>query len=216
MSLNNKLRISLFREDGYINVTKLCKAGNKQFRHWNAINKTRSFLKILQDELKGEILIKFQTGYGATQGTWAHPYVAINIAQWISPLFSVYVSKWILEWKDIKKENSLKFQSVIESIDDSYNTNQREKEVVAFLLENTINASVEVKTEYGYIDILTEFEIIEVKLASKWKHAIGQIIVYSQEYPEHKKRIHLFDVDTSICIKSIKKVCDSLGIILTF
>jgi hypothetical protein len=29
--------------------------------------------------------------------TWAHPQVAINIAQWISPEFDVLVSKWVYE-----------------------------------------------------------------------------------------------------------------------
>lgn len=31
------------------------------------------------------------------RATWAHPQVAINAAQWISPEFDYYVSKWILE-----------------------------------------------------------------------------------------------------------------------
>ena len=33
-------------EDGYINVTNLCKAGNKQFKHWKCLEKTM-VLKIL-------------------------------------------------------------------------------------------------------------------------------------------------------------------------
>lgn len=32
------------------------------------------------------------------QGTWVHPRVAINLAQWASPKFAVLVSKWVLEW----------------------------------------------------------------------------------------------------------------------
>ena len=32
------------------------------------------------------------------QGTWVHPYVAINLGQWLSPKFSVQVSKWVFEW----------------------------------------------------------------------------------------------------------------------
>ena len=32
------------------------------------------------------------------QGTWVHPQVAINLAQWLSPKFAVLVSKWVFEW----------------------------------------------------------------------------------------------------------------------
>ena len=36
-------------------------------------------------------------GNNNTSETWAHPQVAINIAQWISPEFDVLVSKWVYE-----------------------------------------------------------------------------------------------------------------------
>ena len=86
-------------EDGYINVTNLCKAGNKQFKHWKCLEKTRAFLRVLSNEvgITTSLLIKYKTGYGSEQGTWVHPQVAINIAQWISPQFDVKVSGWVYE-----------------------------------------------------------------------------------------------------------------------
>ena len=86
-------------EDGYINVTNLCKAGNKQFKAWNRLEKTRAFLRVLSNEvlISTSLLIKYKTGYGSEQGTWVHPQVAINIAQWISPSFDVKVSGWVYE-----------------------------------------------------------------------------------------------------------------------
>jgi DNA-binding transcriptional MocR family regulator len=50
----------------------------------------------------------------------------------------------------------------------------------------------EVSTPAGRIDLLTEDEIIEIKRINDWKAALGQILVYSAFYPEHRKRIHLF------------------------
>lgn len=37
-------------------------------------------------------------GTPSLQGTWVHPYVAINLAQWADPNFAVQVSMWIVEW----------------------------------------------------------------------------------------------------------------------
>lgn len=32
------------------------------------------------------------------QGTWVHPLMAINLSEWLSPNFSVIVSRWVLDW----------------------------------------------------------------------------------------------------------------------
>ena len=42
-------------------------------------------------------LLKQEQGGNGERHTWAHPQVAINIAQWISPEFDVLVSKWVYE-----------------------------------------------------------------------------------------------------------------------
>ena len=88
------------RDDGYINVTNLCKAGNKEFKAWNRTEKTQSFLKALSRSvnINTDLLIQSITGgKNEDRKTWVHPYVAINIAQWISPQFDVKVSSWIYE-----------------------------------------------------------------------------------------------------------------------
>jgi hypothetical protein len=90
-------------EDGYINVTNLCKAGGKLFKNWKKTQKTKAFLQVLNSVVPFGTteLIKLGTGSknikNSTQGTWVHPQVAINIAQWISPQFDVKVSGWVYE-----------------------------------------------------------------------------------------------------------------------
>ena len=37
-------------------------------------------------------------GHPEEQGTWVHPYVATDLAQWISAKFRVRVNKWVAEW----------------------------------------------------------------------------------------------------------------------
>lgn len=59
-------------------------------------------------------------------------------------------------------------------------------------LQSQLGKLTEVKTPAGRIDLLTETEIIEVKWIGEWKSGLGQILVYSAFYPEHKRRLHLF------------------------
>ena len=87
------------QEDGYINVTNLCKAGNKKFYGWHRLDKTKAFLRLLSEsaQICADSLIKYNTAYGSERATWVHPLVAINIAQWISPAFDLKVSGWVYE-----------------------------------------------------------------------------------------------------------------------
>jgi hypothetical protein len=93
-----------YREtDGFINITNLCKAGGKEFKSWNRLDKTKRFLDVLSSEVKIHTSELLKVGTGSKNGTnitsetWAHPQIAINIAQWISPEFDVLVSKWVYE-----------------------------------------------------------------------------------------------------------------------
>ena len=99
LDLGNGFIIENRLEDGYINVTSLCKAGKKQFKSWNRLDKTKAFLQVLSSTVKIHTveLIKMNTGGNGERHTWVHPQVAINIAQWISPEFDVKVSAWIYE-----------------------------------------------------------------------------------------------------------------------
>jgi hypothetical protein len=86
-------------EDNYINVTNLCKAGGKEFKAWNRLERTKAFLQVLSSSVLIHTveLIKYNIGGNGERHTWVHPQVAINIAQWISPHFDVKVSSWVYE-----------------------------------------------------------------------------------------------------------------------
>ena len=96
----NNYNLIYRKKDGFVDVTNLCKAGGKQYGDWNRLGKTKEFLKVLSNETGILISELIQVVYGGNykfQGTWTHPQVAINIAQWISPEFDVQVSKWIYQ-----------------------------------------------------------------------------------------------------------------------
>ena len=215
---DGKKFIISFRDDGYVNATELCKAGKKKFSHWNTLEKTQAFLNILSTHTKisADKLIDVKKG-GNIQGSWVHPRVLTNIAQWISPEFDVLVTEWVEEWKALKLENTKKYIDAIENIDDTYSKSSKEEEEVRDRLSAKLGGEIEVETKYGFIDIVTDTEIIEVKKASSYKHAVGQILFYSNDkrFVKHNKRIHLFNVKDSIDIDEISKLCVKYDIIIT-
>lgn len=87
--------------DGYFNATAMCKASGKLMGDYLRLSATKAFL----DELSSDtgipisgLVQSIKGGVAHLQGTWVHPQVAINLAQWLSPKFAVLVSKWVFEW----------------------------------------------------------------------------------------------------------------------
>ncbi|VWC02469.1 hypothetical protein [Burkholderia lata] len=50
----------------------------------------------------------------------------------------------------------------------------------------------EVHTRVGYVDLLLPTAVVEVKSLTNWKHALGQVLAYSNYYPDLRKVIHLY------------------------
>ena len=44
----NDISIISRAEDGFINATELCKAGGKEFKHWNSLESTKNLLKLIK------------------------------------------------------------------------------------------------------------------------------------------------------------------------
>ena len=110
--------------------------------------------------------------------------------------------------QDIKLGNDLKINKQKRKRNESY---YRDK------LAKSLNGQIEITVPTGRIDILTNNQIIEVKHIKKWKAALGQIIVYSDFYPHHQKRIHLFGVENNKTqILLIIEQCQKQNVIVTF
>jgi hypothetical protein len=101
------------RSDGYLNATDMCQASCKLFADYKRLNSTRDFLIELFDflsknpdmgypisEQNQQLIQIVKGGISKNQGTWVHPYVAINLAQWCSPKFAVMVTGWVFELLD--------------------------------------------------------------------------------------------------------------------
>ena len=92
--------------------------------------------------------------------------------------------------------------------------NQPEK-IVRDRLYAQLGGKVEAYTRWGLIDLLTATELIEVKIVSHWKDAIGHLIAKSRKYPNHQKRLHLFGYEEP-CLEHIEDVCQDCEIRVTF
>ncbi len=203
----------LIRDDGYVNATLICKAGNKPFSKYKQTKSTEAYLNELSKDTNIPIseLIKYQNGANHVRSTWVHRRVATHIAQWISPKFAVLISNWIEEWIIINN-NIGRYEDAIKNIEPCDTINHKEK-LIQLRLHQELGGEIEVETEIGYIDLLTDTEIIEIKKGSNWKHAIGQILTYATNYPSHTKRIHLFDIEPD---SIIEKYCKSFNIVVTY
>jgi hypothetical protein len=121
-------------------------------------------------------------------------------------MFSVNVSLWIEEWKT-QKSNKERYMSELETLKPSWKQ-EKEKEIL-LMLQKKLGGEMEVETDVGFIDLLTEDKIIEVKFSKNWKHAVGQILMYGLSYPNHKKCIYLFDneIITTDLGENIEEYC---------
>lgn len=221
-SMVSECKIIVCKQTKYINATKLCQeisdssGSKKPFGNWiiNAsskkiLNKTSIWTGINESDLM------FNINGGKNfeiRGTYVHPLLITPIISWISPEFSVEISIWIDEWKNYSRKNSNKYWNAVNNIVTSNNLD-KEKQVQTKLKEK-YGGQIEVDTDVGKIDLLTKKYIIEIKNYENWKSAIGQLIMYSCDYPEKKKIIYLFDVPNDNILDIITTKCQKHDIIV--
>ncbi|MDM8566967.1 KilA-N domain-containing protein [Candidatus Halobeggiatoa sp. HSG11] len=165
--------------DGYLNATDMCQSVGKQFKDYRRLKSTKAFLIELSDfinenpvrlisltEQNQQLIQIIQGGTPENQGTWIHPYVSINLAQWCSPIFSVMVSDWVYELLD-KGSVSLKPEPTQE-IAEYVKINADILEgfgITGTAKQNALNNSIKEKFGYDVLENLnTEAEQTEAQL----------------------------------------------------
>lgn len=94
----------------------------------------------------------------------------------------------------------------------STKTHTPKEAIIRDVLQSKLGGSIEVKTPYGNIDILTEDKIIEVKTYKDYKHALGQILFYGSIYRAHEKWVYLFDYTEQHNFDRIKPIFEENNI----
>ena len=88
ITLNNVV-ISSRPVDHYVNATQLCQAGGKKFSHWFLLDTTKELMNELSADAGIPASALAETKRGGNeknkQGSWIHPDLSIQLAQWISP-----------------------------------------------------------------------------------------------------------------------------------
>jgi hypothetical protein len=205
------------KENGYINATKLCKKANKEFKNWYKAGYAKKIINNLKLKLNTSNPVIMQNkilGVNEIRGTYVHPLLISNIANWISPDFALEMSIWVDEWKKMSINNENKYWNALSTIKPSFNNTKEYN--IKLKLNKKLKGTLEVETDHGFIDILTKKEIIEVKIAKHYKYALGQILAYSIYYPKKNKIIYLFDVSDNIDIDKIIKLYDKHDVELRF
>lgn len=88
-------KVLIRKKDGYINVSRLCRDGKKEFKNWNANENSKKLVEEV------EALAGFQASESILdvpndlRGTYAHPLLVPHIASWISAKFGIMSSKII-------------------------------------------------------------------------------------------------------------------------
>lgn len=80
------------RADGFVNLTQMAQANEKQINDFFRLKSTKEYLNALESETGIPVTGLYQVFQGgkSAQGTFGHPLVALRLAQWISPKFAVW------------------------------------------------------------------------------------------------------------------------------
>jgi hypothetical protein len=84
--------------DGYFNATLMCKNNGREWSEYRRLPATQAFMAEMersQGESQGPLIDQISTGPNHLRGTWVHPRVAVDLAQWISVEFRVVVNEWV-------------------------------------------------------------------------------------------------------------------------
>lgn len=87
----NQIRQRL--DNGYVNLTDMCRAGERRVSDYLELPSTKAYIDALAKDLSlipENLVIKKR---GAHAGTFAHPEIAIDCAQWINMSFRIWANR---------------------------------------------------------------------------------------------------------------------------
>lgn len=86
--------------DGYFNATVMCKNNGKEWSNYAKSDATKAFIAELERSLPNgshPVIDQITKGPNHLRGTWVHPRVAVDLAQWISVSLKVAVNGWVTD-----------------------------------------------------------------------------------------------------------------------
>ncbi|MEO1375593.1 MAG: KilA-N domain-containing protein [Cyanobacteria bacterium J06635_10] len=78
----------------YVNLTQMCQANDKKLNNYMRMEGTKAYWQALSTETRISVSALVITIKGGNdkqaQGTWGHPEIAIDLAQWVSIPFLLF------------------------------------------------------------------------------------------------------------------------------
>lgn len=179
------------QENGMVSLTDLWKAAGRKRTQapnfWLTLPRTKRFIEVFLKE--GIYIQKYKRRYltlsRGRAGTWAHKKVAEEYKRYLK-----------FGRSNTQKEADIR-NKLVTQLKKKFGEDQ---------------VKTDVKTDAGYVDILTPAQIIEVKNAENWKSAMGQILAYSVYFNDKSLRIHLFGNRPRASWTVINDVCGRFNV----
>ena len=144
---NNEIQI---RGDGYVNATQMCKSADKKLKDFKKLPGTKDFVEILGRQNITLELYQKQKGSIHNRHTFAHPQIAIKLAQWISPEFDVWVTERIFQLMttgEVQLNNQLNSNEILKEFKRKLQSVEEEKQQLNIQFEETKQQLITVQTE---------------------------------------------------------------------
>lgn len=153
--------------DGYISATALCQSVGKRWSDYRALKATGELIEELTAQTglaENELVHVLSGGNPNLQGTWIHPYLAINLGQWLSPKFSVKVAQWVVEWQQGRSH------AVLPAHIDRYMQNRSKVPYTHFSMLNELTLNLIAPLEQAGYSLPQELvpDISEGRLFCRW------------------------------------------------
>jgi KilA-N domain len=145
----NGITVEQRSTDGFVNGTAMCVAHSKDINDWLTTKDTfELFLALAVDldlrfnpgdfrdsdvsrlsgakyaQIFSNLVVSKRGSPENGGGTWLHPDLAVQLAQWCSPAFAIQVSRWIQDWI-IKSQNPVASQADLDRI--KYRSNLKDE-----------------------------------------------------------------------------------------
>ena len=176
------------KQNGYVSLTDMATASGKQVGHYLALDSTKEYFEALARNINcsSKSLIIVVKGGGKDQQ-----------GTWAHFKVFKHFERWCK--KSENKKSSLICEHSI-----------RNK------IAKSLGGQIEVPCKTGFVDVLTDLEIIEVKKIKSWKAAVGQVLIYALEFDGKTPRIHLFGNSSFEFKAMIVSFCNQLSINVSF
>ena len=103
----------------------------------------------------------------------------------------------------------------IESLEKEIPGDRGVESVYSDALAKALGGQREYQVPTGFIDVLTDSQVIEVKHFACWKHAVGQVCMYGLYFPLKQKRVHLFGRCKAEQLKAVTAWAGQVGVVVT-